>query len=67
MIPYNPDFDPPANVIFNGQAVKKMEVVLTPYPFVILGRDWLEDYYVLLDGPGQQFQLSREPLAIQET
>jgi hypothetical protein len=44
-----------------------MEVVLTPYPFVILGRDWLQGYYVLLDGPGQQFQLSRDPLRIQET
>ena len=52
---------------FNGQPAKKMEVVRTPYPFVILGRDWLEGYYMLLDGPGQRFQLSREPLSIQET
>lgn len=44
-----------------GQSAKKMEVVLTPYPFIILGRDWLQDYYVLLDGPGQQFHLSSEP------
>jgi hypothetical protein len=38
----------------------KMEVVLTPYPFVILGRDWLQDYYLLLDGPGQQFHLTSD-------
>jgi hypothetical protein len=43
-----------------------MEVILTPYPFVILGRDWLQDYYVLLDGPGQQFQVSSNPLRVQE-
>ncbi|MBK9054682.1 MAG: hypothetical protein IPL78_28380 [Chloroflexi bacterium] len=47
-----------------GEPAKKLEVVLTPYPFVILGRDWLQGYYVLLDGPGQQFQLSREPLPL---
>ena len=44
-----------------------MEVLLTPYPFIILGRDWLQNYYLLLDGPGQQFQLSETPLLIQET
>ena len=49
-----------------GESAQKLEVVLTPYPFVILGRDWLHNYYVLLDGPGQQFQLSREPLPLLE-
>jgi predicted aspartyl protease len=44
----------------------KMEVVLTPYPFVILGRDWLRNYYLYLDGPSEQFQLSRNPLRILE-
>jgi hypothetical protein len=47
-----------------GEPAKKLEVILTPYPFVILGRDWLQGYYVFLDGPGQQFQLSREPLPL---
>ena len=55
-----PVFTYEANVSFNGQPAKKMEVVRTPYPFVILGRDWLIDYYVLLDGPGQQFQIGKE-------
>lgn len=49
-----------------GESAQKLEVVLTPYPFVILGRDWLQGYYLLLDGPGQQFQLSREPLRLLE-
>jgi hypothetical protein len=62
-----PVFTYDAYVALTGKPAKKMEVVLTPYPFVILGRDWLQDYYVLLDGPGQQFQLSRDPLRIQET
>jgi len=59
-----PVFTYEANVIFNDQTAKRMEVVLTPYPFAILGRDWLRDYYVLLDGPGQQFQLSSDPHTI---
>ena len=50
-----------------GESAQKLEVVLTPYPFVILGRDWLQGYYLLLDGPGQQFQLSREPLHLLES
>lgn len=47
-----------ARLALTGRSAKKMEVVLTPYPFVILGRDWLQDYYLLLDGPGQQFHLT---------
>lgn len=43
------------------EAAREMEVVLTPYSFAILGRDWLRAYYVLLDGPGQRFQISRSP------
>ena len=65
MMPYDTNFD--ADLSFNDQPAKKMEVVLTPYPFIILGRDWLRDYYLLLDGPGQQFQLSRESLSIEES
>ncbi|MAT97698.1 MAG: hypothetical protein CL608_11185 [Anaerolineaceae bacterium] len=47
-----------ANMAMAKEPVKKMEVIVTPYPFAILGRDWLSDYYLLLDGPGRQFQLS---------
>jgi len=61
-----PMFTYDAILILAGEEPKKMEVVLTPYPFVILGRDWLRDFYVFLDGPGQQFKLSRSKLQIQE-
>lgn len=45
-----------------GGEPKRMEVILTGFPFVVLGRDWLEDYYLLLEGPKGQFQLSGSPL-----
>jgi hypothetical protein len=62
-----PEFTYDAFLSLPEEPVKKMEVVLTPYPFVILGRDWLQDYYVLLEGPEQQFELSVEPIRIQAT
>lgn len=62
-----PVFTYEANVAMAAEPVKKMEVVVTPYPFVILGRDWLSEYYLLLDGPGQQYQISKNPLKSQET
>ena len=42
--------------------VREMEVVPTEQPFVILGRDWLESYYLLLNGPERTFLLSDTPL-----
>ncbi len=51
-----------ARLSLPGDTAKAMEVILTPFPFAILGRDWLQDYYLLLDGPGQQFQLNTTPL-----
>jgi predicted aspartyl protease len=59
-----PVFTYEARLALTGQSAKKMEVVLTPYPFVILGRDWLQDYYLLLDGPGQQFYLSNDRASV---
>jgi hypothetical protein len=50
---YNNSFDPPALTIF----VRLAGVVLTPFPFVILGRDWLQNYYMFLNGPEQEFAL----------
>ena len=44
-------------------AVREIEVVPTNQPFVILGRDWLEDYYLYLNGPEQTFLLSDVPLS----
>jgi predicted aspartyl protease len=46
-----------------GQPVREMEVVQTEQPFVILGRDWLEHYYLLLNGPERNFLLSDRPLS----
>lgn len=60
-----PVFSYEVRLALSRESFKEMEVVLTPYPFVILGRDWLRDYYVLLDGPGQQLQLSNNPLHVQ--
>jgi predicted aspartyl protease len=45
-----------------GLPVQEMEVVPTQQPFVILGRDWLEHYYLLLNGPERTFLLSDRPL-----
>lgn len=61
-----PVFTYQAILTLAAQTTRKMEVILTPFPFVILGCDWLKDYYLLLDGPGKQFQLSEEPLQIVE-
>ena len=47
--------------------LRKWKLSSHPTHFVILGRDWLRDYYVLLDGPGQQFELRGEPIRIQES
>ena len=62
-----PVFTYEANVALAGESANKMEVVVTPYPFVILGRDWLSEYYLLLDGPGQQYEISKNSLKSQET
>jgi hypothetical protein len=42
--------------------VREMQVMVTGLPFVILGRDWLEDYYLLLNGPEQTILLSDTPV-----
>ncbi|MFZ1400152.1 MAG: hypothetical protein WAS33_24830, partial [Candidatus Promineifilaceae bacterium] len=47
---------------FADQPVKEMQVMVTGLPFVILGRDWFSEYYLLLNGPDQQFQISQVPL-----
>lgn len=45
---------------------REMEVILTRLPFAVLGRDWLQEYYLLLNGPEQNFLLSEPPL-LEET
>src|SRR5690606_32439789 len=34
---------------FADQLVKEMQVMVTGLPFVILGRDWFSEYYLLLN------------------
>lgn len=41
---------------------REMEVILTKLPFAILGRDWLQEYYLLLNGSEQNFRLSETPI-----
>jgi predicted aspartyl protease len=45
-----------------GQPPCEIEVIPTGQPFIILGRDWLERYYLLLNGPENTFVLSQTPL-----
>lgn len=47
---------------YASRPAREMQVMVTGLPFVILGRDWLEDYYLLLNGPEQTFLLSDTPL-----
>lgn len=44
------------------QSPKAMEVIFTSLDLVVLGRDWLEDYYLLLNGPKRNFVLSKTPI-----
>ena len=41
---------------------REMEVILTRLPFAVLGRDWLQEYYLLLNGPEQNYLLSETPI-----
>jgi predicted aspartyl protease len=41
-----PVFTYEAILTLAAMRTRKMEVILTPFPFVILGRDWLKDYYL---------------------
>lgn len=41
-----------------GLAVPRLEVVLTPFEFVVLGRDVLNRFYVRLDGPELLFAIN---------
>lgn len=45
-----------------GQSPQVLEVILLPFPFVVLGRDWLQAYYLLLNGPEGTFVASATPL-----
>jgi predicted aspartyl protease len=50
-----------ANMTALDQPARPMKVVLTHFPFVILGRDWLRHYHIYVDGPGSRFAVRPEP------
>jgi hypothetical protein len=56
MTPYDNSFEPPALVLPTSLAGV---VWLRPR---VLGRDWLENHYLLLNGPEQRFLLSEKPI-----
>ena len=53
-------YEAKVGVLDRGSVI--LEVILAPFPFAVLGRDWLSEYYLLLNGPDQQFLLSESPL-----
>lgn len=53
-----------ARLTYADLPTREMEVVPGHYPFVILGRDWLAPYYLLLNGPQQNFLLRQTPFVI---
>lgn len=52
MITFNQEFDPPAPIL---------EVSVTGLDFVVIGRDLLNVFYFLSNGPEQTFALQKTP------
>jgi predicted aspartyl protease len=44
-----------------GQAIPRLEVVLTALDYVVLGRDVLNRFYLALNGPELTFEVRSEP------
>jgi hypothetical protein len=61
MISYNIEFDPPAPVL-----AVQITGMVTGLPFVILGRDWINQYYIHLNGPETWFLVSQTSLPVKE-
>jgi predicted aspartyl protease len=51
-----------ARLSVDSLGVQEIEVVQTAQPFIVLGRDWLQSYYLRLNGPKRQFEISAAPL-----
>lgn len=51
-----------ARLSVDSLGVQEIEVVQTAQPFIVLGRDWLQSYYLRLNGPERQFEISAAPL-----
>lgn len=50
-------------IAFQGFTIPPIEVVPSGLGIVILGRDVLNRYYLLLNGPTKTFQIAQTPLA----
>lgn len=46
---------------YANQLDAEIQVMVTGLPFVILGRDWLNQYDIHLNGPETWFQISQTP------
>jgi hypothetical protein len=57
-----PVFTYKVRLILADQIISPLEVVLVEYDFVVLGRDVLADYYLLLNGPEATFDLKISPI-----
>ncbi len=51
---------------YANQPVREMQVMVTGLPFVILGRDWLNQYYIHLNGPEAAFLVSQTPIPVKQ-
>lgn len=49
------------DLILSGHSIPQVEAILTDFDFVVLGRDVLANYYLLLNGPEETFDLKTEP------
>jgi predicted aspartyl protease len=46
---------------YANQPDREIQVMVTGLPFVILGRDWLNQYHIHLNGPETWFVVSQTP------
>lgn len=60
----SPVFTYKVRLIVNDKVFSPLEVVLVDYDFVVLGRDVLANYYLLLNGPEETFDLRSSPFVL---
>jgi predicted aspartyl protease len=51
-------------VKIGNEPTREMEAILTALPFVILGRDWINEHYIYLEGPTQRLHISLDPITL---
>ena len=60
----SPVFTYKVRLILDDKVFSPLEVALVDYDFVDLGRDVLTNYYLLLNGPEETFDLRTSPFAL---